>query len=295
MSDRETKDIPILFLKTRSQPHEQYNEFFASNPLDNAVFKPFFIPVLKHHHVNLDNLKTHLITKFDSADPASYGGLVITSQRTAETLSSIIPALPPTTLQNLFANTKVWVVGPATGSALIRLGFAASNVLGQNSGNGEALAELILESYGSRPKPLLFLAGETRRDIIPKTLSTAPEGRNITVETLTVYETIVDEGFETEFGKAIEEMKDTTRWTVLFSPAGADIAVGVLTKHLTSLSRGSYLAAIGPTTEKHLVDKLSLKPDVVAEKPTPQSLWEGIRAFTQRDRVKRDDVTIGDD
>lgn len=295
MSDRETKDIPILFLKTRSQPHEQYNEFFASNPLDNAVFKPFFIPVLKHHHVNLDNLKTHLITKFDSADPASYGGLVITSQRTAETLSSIIPALPPTTLQNLFANTKVWVVGPATGSALTRLGFAASNVLGQNSGNGEALAELILESYGSRPKPLLFLAGETRRDIIPKTLSTAPEGRNITVETLTVYETIVDEGFETEFGKAIEEMKDTTRWTVLFSPAGADIAVGVLTKHLTSLSRGSYLAAIGPTTEKHLVDKLSLKPDVVAEKPTPQSLWEGIRAFTQRDRVKRDDVTIGDD
>lgn len=295
MSDRETKDIPILFLKTRSQPHEQYNEFFASNPLDNAVFKPFFIPVLKHHHVNLDNLKTHLITKFDSADPASYGGLVITSQRTAETLSSIIPALPPTTLQNLFANTKVWVVGPATGSALIRLGFAASNVLGQNSGNGEALAELILESYGSRPKPLLFLAGETRRDIIPKTLSTAPEGRDVTVGTLTVYETIVDEGFETEFGKAIEEMKDTTRWTVLFSPAGADIAVGVLTKHLTSLSRGSYLAAIGPTTEKHLVDKLSLKPDVVAEKPTPQSLWEGIRAFTQRDRVKRDDVTIGDD
>lgn len=295
MSDRETKDIPILFLKTRSQPHEHYNEFFASNPLDNAVFKPFFIPVLKHHHVNLDNLKTHLITKFDSADPASYGGLVITSQRTAEALSSIIPALPPTTLQNLFANTKVWVVGPATGSALIRLGFAASNVLGQNSGNGEALAELILESYGSRPKPLLFLAGETRRDIIPKTLSTAPEGRNITVETLTVYETIVDEGFETEFGKAIEEVKDTTRWTVLFSPAGADIAVGVLTKHLTSLSRGSYLAAIGPTTEKHLVDKLSLKPDVVAEKPTPQSLWEGIRAFTQRGGVERDDVTIGDD
>jgi len=295
MSDRETKDIPILFLKTRSQPHEQYNELFASNPLDNAVFKPLFIPVLKHHHVNLDSLKTHLITKFDSADPDSYGGLVITSQRTAEALSSIIPVLPPTVLQNLFANTKVWVVGPATGSALIRLGFAASNVLGQNSGNGEALAKLILGSYESRPKPLLFLAGETRRDIIPKTLSTAPEGRNITVETLTVYETIVDEGFETEFGKAIEKNKDTTRWIVLFSPAGADIAVDVLAKHLTSLSSGSYLAAIGPTTEKHLVDKLSQKPDVVAEKPTPQSLWEGIRAFTQRDRVKRDDVIIGDD
>ncbi|PUU80048.1 tetrapyrrole biosynthesis, uroporphyrinogen III synthase [Tuber borchii] len=295
MSDSETKDIPILFLKTRSLPHEQYNEFFASNPLDNAVFTPLFIPVLKHHHVNLDNLKTHLITKFDSADPDSYGGLVITSQRTAEALSSIIPALPPTTLQNLFANTKVWVVGPATGSALVRLGFAASNVLGQNSGNGEALAELILESYGSRPKPLLFLAGETRRDIIPKTLSIAPEGRNITVETLTVYETIVDEGFETEFGKVIEEMKDTTRWIVLFSPTGADIAIDVLAKDLTSPSSGSYLAAIGPTTEKHLVDKLSRKPDVVAEKPTPQSLWEGIRVFTQRDRVKGDDVTIGDD
>jgi len=295
MPDRETKNIQILFLKTRSQPHEQYNEFFASNPLDNAVFKPLFIPVLKHHHVNLDNLKTHLIAKFDSPDPGSYGGLVITSQRTVEALSSIFPALPPITLQNLFANTKVWVVGPATGSALIGLGFTASNVLGQNSGNGEALANLILESYESRPKPLLFLAGETRRDVIPKTLSTAPEGRNIMVETLTVYETIVDEGFEAKFEEVIDEMKDRTRWIVLFSPAGADIAVGVLTKHLTSPPSGSYLAVIGPTTEKHLVDKLSRRPDVVAEKPTPQSLWEGIRAFTQGERVKRDDVTIEND
>ncbi|CUS10275.1 unnamed protein product [Tuber aestivum] len=291
----ETKSVPILFLKTRSQPHEQYNEYFTSNPLDGAVFEPVFIPVLRHHHVNLDNLKSHLVTKFDPADPNSYGGLVVTSQRTVEALSSIIPTLPPTALQNLFANTKVWVVGPTTGSALIGLGFTASNILGQDSGNGEALAGLILESYGSRPKPLLFLAGETRRDIIPNTLSTAPEERNIVVETLTVYETIVDEEFETEFEKAIGETGDTATWIVLFSPAGADIAVDVLTKHFTSPSSALYLAAIGPTTEKHLVDKLSRKPDVVAEKPTPQWLWEGIRAFTQRDGVKRGDVTVSDD
>ncbi|RPA94147.1 tetrapyrrole biosynthesis, uroporphyrinogen III synthase [Choiromyces venosus 120613-1] len=291
----ETKNIPILFLKTRSQPHEQYHEYFTSNPLDNAVFKPLFIPVLKHHHINLDTLKIHLTTKFDPADPNSYGGLVITSQRTVEALSSVIPTLPPTTLQNLFANTKVWVVGPATGSALTGLGFTASNVLGQDSDNGETLAELILESYESRPKPLLFLAGETRRDIIPKTLSTAPGERHIAVDTLTVYETIVDEGFETAFGKAIEETGNATRWIVLFSPAGADIAVGVLTKHLASSSSGSYLAVIGPTTGKHLVDKLSRRPDVVAEKPTPQWLWEGIRAFTQRDGIKRDNISVGGD
>ncbi|KAG0637093.1 tetrapyrrole biosynthesis, uroporphyrinogen III synthase [Tuber brumale] len=291
----ETKNVPILFLKTRSQPHEQYDEYFTSSPLDDAVFKPVFIPVLKHHHVNLDNLKTHLIDKSDPTDPNSYGGLVITSQRTVEALSSIIPALPPTTLQNLFANTKVWVVGPATGSALIGLGFRASNVLGQDSGNGEALAKLILESYGSRPKPLLFLAGETRRDIIPKTLSATPGERNIAVETLTVYETIVDEEFEIKFEKAIEGTRGTTRWIVLFSPAGADIAVGVLTKHLTPLSHGSYLAAIGPTTEKHLVDKLAQKPDVVAKKPTPQWLWEGIREFMQRDGAKKDGVTFSGD
>ncbi|PWW73177.1 tetrapyrrole biosynthesis, uroporphyrinogen III synthase [Tuber magnatum] len=291
----ETKNVPILFLKTRSQPHEQYYEYFTSNPLDDAVFEPVFIPVLKHHRVNLDNLKTHLLTKFDPTDPHSYGGLIITSQRTVEALSSIITTLPPTALQNLLANTKVWVVGPATGSALAGLGFTASNILGQDAGNGEALAELILESYGSRPKPLLFLAGETRRDVIPKTLSTAPEERNIVVETLTVYETIVDEEFETKFEKAIEETGDTNSWIVLFSPAGADVAVDVLTKRLTSPSSGLYLAAIGPTTEKHLIDKLSRKSDVVAEKPTPQWLWEGIRAFTQRYGVERGDVMASDD
>jgi uroporphyrinogen-III synthase len=252
-----------------------------SSRLAHAVFEPIFVPVLRHGQLNLDILETTLVAKFDGASHTSYGGLIITSQRTVEVLSSVLPRVPPSIRSKLLSDTKVYVVGPATARAVVGLGFPSSNVIGHGAGNGEALAEFILEDYDARPRPLLFLAGETRRDIIPKALSAAQAERRITVEELVVYETTVDEGFEREFEKAIKETDGVTRWIVLFSPAGADVAVRVLGEHLPS--EGSFLAAIGPTTGQHLANKLERRPDVVAEKPSPSGLWKGIKEFMEQE------------
>lgn len=283
MSKLEARKIPILFLKNRSQPDEQYHDHFISSCLADAAFEPIFIPVLRHTQLNLDVLEKVLATKFDADSDTSYGGLIITSQRAVEVLSTVLLRISPDIRPRLLSDTKVYVVGPATARAVARLGFPSRNILGEGSGNGEALAEFILSTYDARPKPLLFLAGETRRDIIPKTLSTSPGERMIAVEELVVYETTVDAGFERAFEKAIAETDGAAavRWIVLFSPAGADVAVRVLGQHLPS--GGSLLAAIGPTTAEHLSNKLDRRPDVVAEKPSPAGLWKEIEEFMNRE------------
>lgn len=55
--------------------------------------------------------------------------------------------------------------------------------------------------YGVNKPSLLFLVGEVRRDIIPRTLmDPAIGGRRVAVEEVVVYETGVMGGFEGEFG-----------------------------------------------------------------------------------------------
>lgn len=173
----------------------------------------------------------------------------------------------------LLSHTRVYVVGPATAKSVEQLGFAAANVLGAECGSGEALAQFILADAPARP--LLFLVGETRRDIIPRTLGAA----GVVVEELVVYETAVAESFREEFRNAVQKTEGVRRWIVVFSPAGADVAVGVLREHRGSEESGSCVAAIGPTTEKCLADTLDQRPEVVAGKPSPEGLWEAVTAF----------------
>ena len=74
-----------------------------------------------------------------------------------------------------------------------------------HTGNGEGLAHFILEHYNALPgvkKPLLFLVGEQRRDIIPKTLMEPhpwPDELRVEVKELVVYETGVMSSFATDF------------------------------------------------------------------------------------------------
>lgn len=158
-----------------------------------------------------------------------------------------------------------------------QLGFAAANILGAECGSGEVLAELILADAPA--SPLLFLVGETRRDVIPRTLAAAGVG----VEELVVYETTVAEEFREEFRSAVQRTEGVRRWIVVFSPAGADVAVGVLREHGESGESGSCIAAIGPTTEKCLADTLDRRPEAVAGKPSPEGLWEAVTVFMGAD------------
>lgn len=190
----------------------------------------------------------------------------------------------------------IYTVGPATSRALRAIPQSPPlNIFGSEMGNGEALAHYMLDHYGQwyadrnvKP-PLLFLVGEQRRDIIPKTLMdpTLADDRRIQVDELVVYGTGVMESFELDFMKLLEETRDyAMRWVVVFSPTGCEAmlrALGRLDPE-TGKARGddrkersTYVATIGPTTRDFLRNSFGYEPDVCAEKPSPEGVEAGIR------------------
>lgn len=184
----------------------------------------------------------------------------------------------------ILSTTPVFVVGPATASAVIDLGFSPDLVLGAECGNGAVLSEHILETLSGklshlRDRKILFLVGEIRRDIIPKRLGAA----GIRLTEFEVYATEVVAGFEADLKRALRETEpvdgeeveeEGARWVVVFSPQGADVAVEALKGEEV---RGSTrVAAIGPTTEVRLRE-LGREVEVVADRPSPEGLWEAVK------------------
>ena len=168
-------------------------------------------------------------------------------------------------------------------------------MFGEHTGNGDNLAKFILEHYAEWYKnrrtkpPLLFLVGESRRDIIPKTLTDEglPDDRRIPVTEIVVYDTGVMESFAEDFAVRLEQSKDAlTRWVVVFSPTGCDSMLRVISvldedgkvKSTMDGERRTFVAAIGPTTRDYL-KKFGFEPDVCAAKPSPEGLLSGIIDF----------------
>lgn len=171
-------------------------------------------------------------------------------------------------------------------------------VFGEHTGNGDSLAQFILEHYGAWYKgeavkpPLLFLVGEQRRDIIPRTLmdESLPSDRRIQVDEITVYGTGVMGSFRDDFKTILERTRDRPRrWVVVFSPTGCDSmleGLGLLDESTGKAGpkgpgRTTYIATIGPTTRNYLVRTFDFEPDVCAGTPSPEGVWAGI---TQRSR-----------
>lgn len=193
----------------------------------------------------------------------------------------------------------MYSVGPATTRALKAVPQQPSlQVFGEHTGNGETLAPYIIEHYGewykdrSSKPPLLFLVGEQRRDIIPKKLMdpALPADKFIRIDEVVVYGTGVMESFQQDFTKLLKETEDRpARWVVVFSPSGCDgmlSALGWLNEssgrvegEIQKEDRKTYIATIGPTTRLHLVNNFGYEPDVCAEQPSPEGIWEGINRF----------------
>jgi uroporphyrinogen-III synthase len=191
----------------------------------------------------------------------------------------------------------IYTVGPATSRALRSIPQNPPlNIYGEEMGNGEALAFYMLEHYASWYKDsevlpsLLFLVGDQRRDIIPKTLMN-PElskDKRIQVDEIVVYGTGVMTSFEQDFCRILEQTKETShRWVVVFSPTGCEAmlrALGMLDpetgKAKEQFERGdTFIATIGPTTRDFLKNEFGYEPDVCAEKPSPDGVMDGIRKF----------------
>jgi uroporphyrinogen-III synthase len=139
--------------------------------------------------------------------------------------------------------------------------------------------------------PLLFLVGEQRRDIIPKTLMdpSLPSDRRIQVDELVVYGTGVMESFEQDFTRLLKETADKPmRWVVVFSPTGCEAmlrALGMLDPETGKLKADeqrdgkTFIATIGPTTRDFLKTTFGFEPDICAEKPSPEGVEVGMERF----------------
>ena len=197
-------------------------------------------------------------------------------------------------------DVPIYTVGPATSRALLSISQTPPlNIFGAESGNGEALAHYMLDHYGewyrdqSVKPPLLFLVGDQRRDIIPKTLMNPElsDDRRIQVDELVVYGTGVMESFEKDFTELLYKTKGAAiRWVVVFSPTGCeamlrslnmlDLETGMVEgDYRQKQNGGTYIATIGPTTRDYLRNTFKYEPDVCAEKPSPQGVEDGIKQF----------------
>lgn len=195
----------------------------------------------------------------------------------------------------------MYSVGPATTRALKAVPQDPPlQVFGEHTGNGDSLAHFILDHYAqwyhgrTEEKPaLLFMVGELRRDIIPKTLmdDELPGDRRIEVNEIVVYGTGVMETFADDFQRRLQETKESrTVWIVVFSPTGCDAmlrGLGMIDEATGKAkpndpNRTRFVATIGPTTRNYLQRTFGLDPDVCAEKPSPEGVFEGIQQFMSR-------------
>lgn len=298
--------IPVLLLKTKSSPSDAYEDLFSS-PSHTTLFEPTFVPVLQHkfEEKGVDRLRNLLRQKrIGSSSDCEFGGLIFTSQRAVEAFAHVVredetskddPAWPH--LQHI----PIYSVGPATTRALSAVSqHPPLQIFGSHTGNGDALAQFILDHYAEwhrkdHPRqlpPLLFLVGEQRRDIIPRTLMdpSLPEDRRIPVVEEVVYGTGEMPSFPDDFAAILSKTQHSpSRWVVVFSPTGCDSmlrGLGVLDPSTGKFSGrredGTFVATIGPTTRTHLVKNFDFEPDVCAETPTPEGILEGIMAFRKK-------------
>ncbi|RDL33830.1 uncharacterized protein BP5553_08198 [Venustampulla echinocandica] len=290
---------PIYLLKTKSTPHDAYEEQFSA-PKDGVQFEPIFVPVLEHTHLEegMNFVRDVLHNKhIGLREGAKYGGMVFTSQRAVEAFAKLIAEGKGEEGWPYLQDVPIYAVGPATSRALKAiLQNPPLNVLGETV-NGEDLAHFMLDHYGELYKarsgkpPLLFLAGRQRRDIIPKTLMdpSLPSEQRIPVDERVVYETDVMRSFGQNFSEKLEEVGNRgTRWVVVFSPTGCDAMLRALFYLDPETHKYSpriwdkdttHIASIGTTTRDFLKNTFGFESDVCAAIPSPEGVDKGIMKF----------------
>jgi uroporphyrinogen-III synthase len=303
MAEQSRGKIPILLLKTKSAPTDTYEELFTT--LDSHRYEPIFVPVLEHRFKRdaLDRVRLQITTlgfvPTSKGGLATYGALIFTSQRAVEAFTEVVEEVRregSLSIDDLLPDSlPLYVVGPATARGLRSMSLQCP-ILGEHTGNGEALAAFMLEHYnsiypGADKPPILFLVGDKRRDIIPKTMQATDLGpeRICKVDEVVIYETGEMHLFKDNFSTIWRSKSDAgceSQWVVVFSPTGCRamleslglLEVGMV-KAKASPRNGIFIATIGPTTRDYLRDEFGFSPDVCADKPSPEGIAGGIQAF----------------
>lgn len=201
------------------------------------------------------------------ADAGGYAGLVATSPRAVEALARALDALPAA-VRAAWTRRPAYAVGPRTAARLRALGFAPT---GADAGTADALAATLAQAHAppaaasedaneadaADARPLLFLAGNRRRDALPEGLRAA----GVPFAEATVYVTAVRDDLALP----------PARWVAFFSPSGLDAfqASG-------GAPEAHRHATLGPTTAAALRDA-GLAVHAVADAPTPAALVHAVR------------------
>jgi uroporphyrinogen-III synthase len=231
---------------------------------------------------------------------ATYGALIFTSQRAVEAFTEVVEETRSKRgldINDLLPESlPLYVVGPATARGLRALELQCP-ILGEETGNGEALAGFILEHYnsvcpGASKPPILFMVGDKRRDIIPKTLQSEELdlSKRTGVDELVIYETGEMHSFLNDFSMIWRDNAgrgSERQWVVVFSPTGCRAmmeSLGMLDVKTGKVKpaadqRDILIATIGPTTRDYLVQEFGFTPEVCADKPSPEGIAEGIKVF----------------
>lgn len=230
-----TSERAVVYLLRAAAPDDAYVQ-----ALEARGFQVVAVPVLTFTFVHEDVLRETLCAS------EAYGGLVLTSPRAVEALRRVgSERLTP------WRETPAYVVGPKTADAAAALGLAPA---GQDSGSAEALADVIVRHPPE--KPLLFLSGNRRRDVLPERLAAA----DVPFEELVVYETHPVDSLDVSRHPAPD-------WLVAFSPSGLDAV-----RDADDLDRAQIrIAAIGPTTAE-ACRAAGWTVAAVADVPTPEAL-----------------------
>jgi uroporphyrinogen-III synthase len=231
----------VVLLRSADRP-DRYVEAFAEAGLRAACE-----PVLAFRFPNQETL----IDRLSAAD--RYSGLVVTSPRAVQALAKAFDERPD--LHRAWEQATAFAVGPKTAGDLRLLSLAPA---GEEAGGAEALADEIVRRWTPGTGPLLFLAGNRRRDALPDALDAA----GVPAEEVTVYHTHLRTALAIPGG---------AEWLAFFSPSGVEAV-----QKAEAVDPGAFRrAAIGPTTAEAL-EEAGLSADAVAATPSPTGLVDAV-------------------
>ena len=289
--------IPIIFLKTPTTPSDPYTDLFSrTHSPSHYSYIPQHVPVLQHTHI--------LESIFEILEPSlsENAGLIFTSQRAVsafgEACNKTTSEVQARVLGTL--NIPLYVVGPATAASLRDIQekwLPQCRVVGETTGTGKALADLILEDHRTQTSiedadgkysvtRMVFLTGEKHRDVIPEKLKAA----GIERREIVVYKTGLRPALVQNLIKALNDVRGLGakyHWVVLFSASAANEVlrcVGSLDESTGEVKPGWFddakrrtrVAAIGPTTAEAMRCEHGLVVDAIAEKPSPEGVRDAV-------------------
>ncbi|XP_072029874.1 uroporphyrinogen-III synthase-like isoform X2 [Amphiura filiformis] len=154
--------------------------------------------------------------------PSKFSGIIFSSPRTVQAVEKCLPDLGQDGLPG-WKPLTAYCVGQATANSVRDdLGL---NPVGEQSGNAQNLAKIILEGTKAGSKPLLFPCGTLRRETIPDSLQKA----GVDFKAHVVYETIPHPDLEASINQYFE--KGMPEFIVFFSPSGVRFSKEFLTKY----------------------------------------------------------------